>query len=95
MDGEDKRRGRLNITTGEIAVDYDGEKLAVIYPQPYYYSYETGDEKGTCTFWLMVYDETGMLYLGEYAASQGIGEDYGNACCNIRDDVKIGVSWGE
>lgn len=90
-----EENGRLQRSISKIAVDYDGEKLAVIYPQPYYYSYEKRDEKGTCTFWLMVYDETGMLYLGEYAASQGIGEDYGNVYCNIRDDVKMDVSWGE
>ena len=87
--------GSLHTSLREIAVDYDGEKLAIIYPQPYYYRHERQNEKGTCLFWLMVYDESGMLYLGEYAASQGIGEDYGSVYCNIRDDVMMGVNWGE
>lgn len=87
--------GGLYMPTWGLSVDYDGERLAVVYPQPYHYRYERQPEKGTCLFWLMVYDETGILYCGEYAASQGIGEDYGSAYCNIRDDVKMGVSWGE
>lgn len=90
-----EKLGSLHTSLREIAVDYDGEKLAIIYPQPYYYRHERQNEKGTCLFWLMVYDESGMLYLGEYAASQGIGEDYGSAYCNIRDDVMMGVNWGE
>jgi len=87
--------GDFYMGIGDMSVDYDGEKLAVIYPQPYYYRYEKQGEKGTCLFWLMIHDESGMLYCGEYAASQGIGEDYGSAYCNIRTDVKMGVSWGE
>ena len=60
--------GDFYMGIGDMSVDYDGEKLAVIYPQPYYYRYEKQGEKGTCLFWLMIYDESGMLYCGEYAA---------------------------
>ncbi|MBQ8815363.1 MAG: hypothetical protein IJZ85_12810 [Lachnospiraceae bacterium] len=87
--------GTLHMSIGDMAVDYDGEKLAIVYPQPYYYRYERQSAKGTCLFWVMIYDESGMLYCGEYAASQGVGEDFGSAYCNIRDDMKMGVSWGE
>ena len=83
---------RVYLNTSRMSVDYAGGKLAVAYPLGYHY-YEM--VSNSCTFWLMVYDEAGLRYCGEYQASQGIGEYYSSQNCLIRDDVNMTVKWGE
>lgn len=83
---------RVYLNTSRMSVDYAGGKLAVAYPLGYHY-YEM--VSNSCTFWLMVYDEDGLRYCGEYQASQGIGEYYSSQNCLIRDDVNMTVKWGE
>lgn len=90
-------RFTAEITIGEgpshvwagAAMDYDGDLLAV------------GDfliaEKGryNCDFYLAVYDESGLLYYGEYASS--LSADYGrdryyDRCAPV-DHAPIAVNW--
>lgn len=76
-------------------------KLAIVYSLTNSYGTIGGglDEFRTGYFWLGVYDETGIIYAGEYGMSQGIGEFISGRdsaeMCEIRDDVEIGISWGE
>lgn len=80
---------KVYLSTDRMSVDYDGEKLAIVYPLGYYYYKNVSN---SCTFWLMVYDGDGLRYCGEYQASQGIGESYSSRNCLIRDDVKMEVT---
>ena len=81
---------KVYLSTDRMGVDYDGEKLAIVYPLGYYYYNKVSN---SCTFWLMVYDGDGLRYCGEYQASQGIGEYYSSRNCLIRDDVKMEAEW--
>ena len=81
---------KVYLSTDRMGVDYDGEKLAIVYPLGYYYYNKVSN---SCTSWLMVYDGDGLRYCGEYQASQGIGEYYSSRNCLIRDDVKMEAEW--
>ena len=76
-------------------------KLAMVYSLTNSYGNFGGDRKNyrIGCFWLAIYDETGLVYAGEYGMSQGIGEVMSGRertdMCEIQDNIEIGISWGE
>ncbi|NCC58606.1 MAG: hypothetical protein EOM17_13415, partial [Synergistales bacterium] len=64
--------------TTDAVMDFDGEKLAIVYSQK-----NGGDYDYTiCGFYLAVFDRTGLLYFGEYDSSLDAGslDDYTYRC---------------
>ena len=78
------------------AVDWNGERLAVIdqnYPE---YTYDTHYRRRSksCGFWLLVYDDAGtMVYAGEYFSSLTPQDQLNN--CNPFGMKPFTVSWKE
>jgi hypothetical protein len=62
----------------DAAMDFDGEKLAVAAEK------QTGEfySDKSCSFYLAVFDRTGLLYFGEYDSSLDVGnpDDYTDRC---------------
>ena len=85
------------LDTGRITADYDGERLALVYPWPLHsYFGSTGrTRKGQDSFLVFVFEQDGMAYCGEYMMSQGIGEVGIQHSCHIRTDVRMGAEWEE
>ena len=80
---------------------FQNGKLAMVYSLTNSYGNDaaSGESQTPGRFWLAVYDETGMIYASDFQLSQGDAKN-GDALdrsdiCEIRDDVEIGISWGE
>ena len=80
-----------------VEAAFQDGKLAMVYSLTNSYGNDAGSKTqlGTGCFWLAVYDETGMIYAGDYRISLGMTEYEQEEICDIRDDVEIGISWGE
>jgi len=84
-----------------MEVAYHDGKLAMVYSLTNSYGSKAGgwEQFGAGCFWLTVYDETGVVYAADYRMSQGMTEyrsEYQEEnICDIRDDIEIGISWGE
>ncbi|MBQ8815361.1 MAG: hypothetical protein IJZ85_12800 [Lachnospiraceae bacterium] len=82
-----------------IEMDWHDGKLAMVYAL----TNDHGSGRGgylneqPCAFWVAVYDQSGMIYGGEYYLSQGVGEycDHGNKISEIQVDVRMGIHWSE
>ena len=80
-----------------MEIAYRDGKLAMVYSLTNSYGSKAGgwEQFGAGCFWLTVYDETGIVYSADYRMSQGMTEYEKENMCDIRDDVEIGISWGE
>jgi len=84
-----------------VAVAYQNGKLAMVYSLTNSYGNNAGgwESQRPCSFWVAVYDEDGLEYAADYRVSLGISEYELGAerdnICEIRDDVEIGISWGD
>lgn len=84
-----------------VELAYDDGKLAMVYSLTNSYGSNAGGQDGQRPgrFWVAVYDETGVIYAADYQISQAIAEHSKisdrSDICEIRDDVVIGISWGE
>lgn len=74
-------------------MDFDGQRLAVLVPAAGYYN-------SSCDAYLLLYDRTGMVYLGEYRSSLTTrlhSEDH--ACeyagCRFLDETPLTVTWAD
>lgn len=83
----------LQFWESTTAVDWNGEKLAVLISQETYRGWE--DQEAVCGFDLAVYDQTGLLYCGRYASSLDVEPQRGryNETCRPMDGEFLHVFW--
>ncbi|NLC43596.1 MAG: hypothetical protein GX783_04875, partial [Clostridiales bacterium] len=76
-------------------MDWDGKNLVVSDFLSNSYRWSNMDSPRYCSFYLAVYDESGLLYYGEYLSSLDAGNDlnnYANSCRSI-DYSPLSVKW--
>ncbi|NLB42526.1 MAG: hypothetical protein GX815_09760, partial [Clostridiales bacterium] len=102
--GEYEHRFTVNLTdeaeelyslSTRAVMDWDGKSLVVSDFLSNSYYRENMDHSKYCSFYLSVYNETGLLYYGEYLSSLDVGNDlnnYDNSCRSI-DYSPLSVRW--
>lgn len=101
-DGDYEKKFIVNMYPGEEtlyylykaeadAMDWDGEKLAVA-------GFKTPgslDNRYVCDYYIAVYDETGLLYYGEYDSSLSTDYDRNNYSdsCRAMDNEPMTIEW--
>lgn len=102
-DGEYEHRFTVNLTddaeelyslSRNAVMDWDGEKLVVSDFLTTNYARNMNYFK-YCSFYLSVYDETGLLYFGEYLSSLDAGNELNSFSnpCQSTDYSPLSVSW--
>lgn len=82
---------KLYYLNDEAVMDWNGKKLVIagdVYDNYYY--------RENCGFYLAAYDDSGMLFYGEYASSLDDGTRYGslyNYLCHPASDNALDVNW--
>jgi hypothetical protein len=71
-----------------LAMDYNGERLAVAACQDTYYTYENPN-----LVYLGIFDKAGLIYAGKYVYSLGKGISNYSLACQPLDDTPLTVSW--
>ncbi len=103
-DGEYVHRFTVNLYDEEnklflpsyiAAMDWNGEKLVLSDFLYNSYDWDNRDYPKYCGFYLAVYDETGLLFYGEYLSSLDAGNDLNNHInsCRRMDHSPLAVRW--
>lgn len=93
MDLGDQKELKYIFYNPIVEMAYDGEKLAIVASQNGYYS----NVRRNCGFQLAIYNETGLLYAGEYLHSldRGPAPNQYNFICFLNSENPLRVSWND